>query len=176
MKIALLLFLLCLNICASSQKIESDKVDEFEGHREITSSRERISPKTFSSVGLSAMVSALCIELDGTRDTSFNVYLIFRTTGVTSLDKNSIIFLFEDGSKFSTKNQSSYKLLSDDDFAGVYFDLNWEQMREFHEKKIKKVRIETTRKNYDFEIDDKKTEMVPALVSLVLDRVVQPIK
>jgi len=164
-KILFILFL--LPILSQAQKIESDKTDEFEGFRAISTSLERLTKKGIMSY---PFLQVSVTKYMDKKDTMISISFLSKSLYVTSTDKDSEIMIkLKSGKIIKLKNEGSYDIVSSSDFFTMYSSLSEEDITVLTSEPVEKIRLSTSDSNIDIEIDEKNQGMIKKLVLLIKD-------
>lgn len=166
MKILILLLLLC-SLNSSGQRIGTDKIDDFDGSRTIQTEVTNIGKG--ESVYFSASIT---VDTSLAQDTIYTFYFGVLPRTYTSVSLGTkIIFLFADGTKLETTNMSTHAAYKDD-ILSPFILLRTEDIEAFLQKKVKKIRFETSAENIDRDLSEKKTDYFMNSLSLLLKRLI----
>lgn len=164
MKKYILFALLFASYFCFGQKIQSDKVDDFNGNRTVSTSIEDLSGKmlSYNYCGITAI---LIIDK---ADTAIALYFAFNmySTGSTN-QKDKIQLKLANGSILTLYNQGSYDITTSGRTATVYATLNKDDIDTLLDQNVEMIRIETTAGNMDFTVDQKKKEIIKKTVRLL---------
>lgn len=145
-------------ILSYAQKIKSDGVDSFTGKRNIKTNF--VSLKGDFKIQLAAVASKA--------DTTFVMNFYF-PTGVTSIDDHSgVSFKFSDSNVLDFVYLGDYELCSSHRLCNIYITLKRDNLDRFLKNKITTIRITTSSKKLDFDIQEKQAQKINELINLLL--------
>lgn len=170
------LFMLLLSPLAGfSQKIASDKIDDFDKTRTISTTETSIAKGKYYSNNLSTKGAKFFIQSNSLKDTSVCLYLFFRARDVMSIDENSkIVLKFEDGQLLEGRHGGSYKIYTTGNSAAAYLSFSSngtpvEDLLKASISKVIKIRIGTSVGDYDFDIPEKNQMVIANTLKLLLE-------
>lgn len=164
------LFLLLISTASFGQKIEEDKIDDFEGRREITTTVVNLKG---SFLGYSAYGRAM---IKGS-DTLMSITLYFKTPSVTSIrPETKIQFKLTNDSLMTVNHLGSYKIYSSNDLGYVFFRIDDEISQTLKTYGVTKYRIHTSDSYIDVDVKESNQWKFKEIIVLLEEQMRKPAK
>ncbi|HZW66590.1 MAG TPA: hypothetical protein VFF23_12930 [Hanamia sp.] len=160
MKKILLTFLISFPLISHGQSIESDKVDQFNGNRDIKT--KFVSLNGDFKIQLAAIASKT--------DTTFAMNFYFPTDVTSVDDRSGVAFKLSDSSVLDFPYLGDYELCSRHRLCNIYIALNRNDLENFLNGRVLIIRIKTSSKVLDFDIKEKQAQKINALINLLLEQ------
>ena len=169
MKLILAFVFTILYFSSSSQNLK-DKTDEFNGFRRVSTGFENASRTLRFNVS-----GGYFSNKDKVSDTAYSISFIFLTSLVTSFSHDEkIIFKFNDGSMVPIQRNGDYEISGTNEVASSSCDITDSLFAKLKTNRIAKIRIESSNKNFDFDISEKKGDLISTYALAIRTKLTTP--
>lgn len=175
MKQAIILLLFILPAYLNAQSIAENKFDKFDSVWKVQTTDIRLN-------GLIVSASYFDIQQAMFKTIShkyYHVSFIFVADGVTSIDEgdSKIQIEFANGKIVDYNYKGSYKILTNGDYGSMYAEINEDETDDpLFTEPIKSIRLNTKRRNYDFNVKEKKSKSIIELLQILTTEVKKGLK
>lgn len=145
MKRTIFLLMMLPSICLA-QKIESDKIDDFTGQRNISTTRIDFDGPT-TTVGGTAYIKG--------KDTLIGFTLFFRTTRTTSTDKATLLLKLDNNEIITLQNVAKYEIISSGRPGFIITKTSTSDRESLKKHKVLKYRVNTSNTYIDVDLSPK---------------------
>lgn len=152
---------------AFGQSIEENTFDKFDSVRTLRTSKEHLVGRPLQYDYLGSYASYMNFQSEKQKgNDAVILYLPFRSVSVSSLNDDSGAQIeFLNGHVKLYKHMGKFTILGTEDVTPVYFIVPEDDS--LYTQPVKSIRIKTSKKNYDYTLKDKKSEVIKGQLALL---------